>query len=189
MIVESLIQDIASARHRHRQGAMANTTVATKMRISKRRMFEEMPPFTTQSMIGKKSTVNITSFKNNDFKRIMASPIQVNTTSEISEPTTFIHSEMYQINNKILDGTIASIEPRTTSGGMNPLVILALVLGGIFVGVIVCSIASCLRGRKENKAAAQAEAEEQRTTRLDRLKHIKVKLKYLEEIMASDRSV
>ncbi|KAL5323563.1 hypothetical protein ACEPPN_008102 [Leptodophora sp. 'Broadleaf-Isolate-01'] len=170
---------------------------ATALTKASKRLLEETSPSMTQPTLQGDLAVNAPDHDINSFKRVMTSPILVNNAnnpSEISGPANFMCRGIYQDNTMTLNSTINSSELRTTSGDINPLVIIGFFLMGIvIVGMILWSFAIWLQGRKAAKQAAwekeQSETKERRIDRLARLKHVRVELKDLGEIMCPEKAV
>ncbi|PVH76441.1 hypothetical protein DL98DRAFT_535647 [Cadophora sp. DSE1049] len=175
------------------QFAMVNTAATTFTKITKR-MLEEIPPTTTKPILNTDPPVRISSIELHGFKRIMTSPIVVNTTSEISGHTIFIRAEISQNNATNLNGTADSTQDDIASGNNSPWVIfgyIAIVV--VAVAMLVSTISVCLKARKKAVSAKrereEEEAEEARKIRLAGLSHLRVELKDLGEIIRPERAV
>ena len=172
---------------------MANTAATTFTKVTKR-MLEEIPPTHSRPTLNIEPPVRIPSIELHGFKRIMTSPIVLNTTSQIVNPTTFSQLELNQNNATDLDSTGNSVDLQETTRSINPWVIfgfIAIVIVG--VAMLVSTISFCLKARKKALTAKrewdEEEADEVTKMRLAGLRHVRVELKDMGEIMRPERAV
>jgi len=175
------------------QASMANTAATTFTKVTKR-MFKEIPPTPSRPTLNTKAPIRIPSIELYGFKRIMTSPTVLNTTSEMSRPTILPLAGFKQNNATNLYSTDASAEIPSATGNTNPWItvgFIAIVIVG--VAMLISTISVCLEARKKAAIAQrqkeEEEAEEARKTRLAGLRHVRVELKDLGEIMKPERAV
>ncbi|KAK0101683.1 hypothetical protein ONS95_006840 [Cadophora gregata] len=159
-----------------------------------KRMLEKMPPTTTKPILNTEPPIRIPSIELHGFKRVMSSPIVVNTTSEISTTAIFPRTEKNQINGTNLNNTTNSLEVQSIESNISSLVIfgfVAIIL--LAIAMLVSTVAICLRARKKaanaKRQREEEEAEEVAKMRLSGLRYHRVELKNLGGVMRPERAV
>ncbi|KAH7395575.1 hypothetical protein BKA64DRAFT_61977 [Cadophora sp. MPI-SDFR-AT-0126] len=191
MMFDSFTESASSVAPQQATRVKAAATTFTKIA---KHMLAETPTNNIKPILNTEPPIRIPSIEFHGFKRIMTSSAVVDTASEISSPALFTRVvEMDQNNVTILNGTANPDEGLTASEFIISWVVAVLIIIIIIaVVMLVSTISTCLKARKKAERARREregkDAEETRKLKLVELRHVRVELKDLGEIMRPERA-